>query len=92
MGSGFKPDEGRFELSLVGSIPTHFRQNFRNKKSLLINKKIKYQQGLFFIAFFKMIRGNPHDQSNIIVEKAADGGTISSLNKLNVFKKLRHLL
>ena len=28
-GTGFKPDEGRFKLSLVGSIPTRFRQTLK---------------------------------------------------------------
>ncbi len=30
-GTGFKPDEGQFELSLVGSIPTRFRQKLKTK-------------------------------------------------------------
>ena len=39
MGSGFKPDERRFKLSLVGSIPTHFR-HFFNKNFPIDNKEI----------------------------------------------------
>ena len=51
MGPGFKPGEGRFKLSLVGSIPTRFRQKiFKTEKTF---PKEKNQKKIFFSYFLQ---------------------------------------
>ena len=60
-GPGFKPGEGRFALSLVGSIPTHLRQG-----------TIKGEEDAGFItcekpAFFTDSLPYPHSNSKLFV-------------------------
>jgi len=43
-GPGFKPGEGQFKLTLVGSIPTHFRQIFTQNFPLALTLRPQTEQ------------------------------------------------